>query len=107
MSIAKPSPRCTASPSLASDVSGVPKIRRYSVKPSQIDDLHAHYGKSHVLHGVSFTMAEPAIVSLLGRNGTGRSTALKAMMGWLRPSRGSVRLRGRELAGRNCHAVAR
>jgi len=73
----------------------------------QVENLNAHYGKSHILHGVSFAMEEPSIVSLLGRNGSGRSTTLKAMMGWLPPTRGSVRLRGQELAGRQAYAVAR
>lgn len=72
-----------------------------------VDNLHAHYGKSHILHGVSFTMAEADIVALLGRNGSGRSTTLKAMMGWLEPTAGSVRLKDKELAGRSAHAVAR
>ncbi len=52
-----------------------------------------------MLQGVRFAMPEPAIVALLGRNGSGRSTTLKAMMGWLTPSSGSVRLKGQELAG--------
>ncbi len=72
-----------------------------------VENLHAHYGKSHILQGVRFAMAEPAIVSLLGRNGSGRSTTLKAMMGWLPPTAGSVRLRGQELAGRSAYVVAR
>ncbi|MBY0430907.1 MAG: ATP-binding cassette domain-containing protein, partial [Rhodospirillales bacterium] len=73
----------------------------------QVENLNAHYGKSHILHGVSFSMAEPGIVSLLGRNGSGRSTTLKAMMGWVPPSGGSVRLRGQDLAGRDAYVVAR
>ncbi|HYD31108.1 MAG TPA: ABC transporter ATP-binding protein [Azospirillaceae bacterium] len=73
----------------------------------RVDNLHAHYDKSHILQGVSFAMPEPAIISLLGRNGSGRSTTLKAMMGWLTPTSGSVCLRGQELAGRSTHAVAR
>jgi len=72
-----------------------------------VDNLHAHYGKSHVLHGVKFALPEPAIVALLGRNGSGRSTTLKAMMGWVEPTAGSVRLNGRELAGIRTHAIAR
>ena len=64
------------------------------------DNLHAHYGKSHVLQGVSFALDGGEIVSLLGRNGSGRSTTLKAMMGLVKPSHGSVRLADRELAGR-------
>lgn len=72
-----------------------------------VDNLHAHYGKSHVLHGVRFVMPEPAIVALLGRNGSGRSTTLKAMMGWLTPTSGSVRLNDQELAGARSYAIAR
>ena len=44
----------------------------------QVEDLHAHYGKSHILRGVSFTVERGEVVSLLGRNGSGRSTTLKA-----------------------------
>jgi branched-chain amino acid transport system ATP-binding protein len=72
-----------------------------------VKNLHAHYGKSHVLHGVSFAMEGPDIVSLLGRNGSGRSTTLKAMMGWLPPTGGAVTLRGWDLAGRPAYRVAR
>lgn len=72
-----------------------------------VDDLHAHYGKSHVLQGVSFAVREGEIVSLLGRNGSGRSTTLKTMMGLVKPSRGSVRLADRELAGRRSFQIAR
>jgi branched-chain amino acid transport system ATP-binding protein len=72
-----------------------------------VSGLHAHYGKSHVLHGVSFDIAAPAIVSLLGRNGSGRSTALKAMMGLVPPSAGSVRLDGTEIAGLRPYRIAR
>ncbi|MDF1585504.1 ABC transporter ATP-binding protein [Marinimicrococcus flavescens] len=73
----------------------------------QVDQLNAHYGKSHILHGVSFAIEEPVIASLLGRNGSGRSTTLKAMMGLVPPTSGSVRLGGAELAGRRPYAVAR
>ena len=64
-----------------------------------VHDLHAHYGKSHILRGVSFEVGRNEVVSLLGRNGSGRSTTLKAVMGLVPPTRGRVRLRGRELAG--------
>ena len=47
----------------------------------EVKDLHAYYGKSHILHGVDFSVAEGEIVSLLGRNGVGRSTTIKAIMG--------------------------
>jgi branched-chain amino acid transport system ATP-binding protein len=72
-----------------------------------VDNLHAHYGKSHVLQGVSFALNGGEIVSLLGRNGSGRSTTLKSMMGLVKPSRGSVRLAEKELAGRRPFQIAR
>ena len=68
--------------------------------------LHAFYGKSHVLHGVTLEVGRGEIVSLLGRNGAGRSTALKAMMGLAR-AEGSVRFKGEELVGRKPHQIAR
>jgi branched-chain amino acid transport system ATP-binding protein len=72
-----------------------------------VTNLHAHYGKSHILHGVTFTIDRPMIVSLLGRNGSGRSTTLKAMMGLVPPTEGSVKLESGELAGRRPYAIAR
>ncbi len=65
----------------------------------QVEDLHAYYGKSHILQGVGFGVGEGEVLSLLGRNGSGRSTTLKALMGLVPPSRGSVRLAGQEMAG--------
>jgi branched-chain amino acid transport system ATP-binding protein len=73
----------------------------------EVDGLHAHYGKSHILHGVSFAVPPVGIVSLLGRNGSGRSTTLKAMMGIVPPTSGRVRLRDIELTGRRPYAIAR
>lgn len=73
----------------------------------EIEGLHAHYGKSHILHGVDLAVAEGSIVSLLGRNGSGRSTTLKAMMGLVPPSAGKVRLDGKELAGLRPYSVVR
>lgn len=72
-----------------------------------VDGLHAYYGKSHILDGVSFAMPAPEVLALLGRNGSGRSTTLKAMMGLVPPAAGSVRLAGEDLAGRRPHAIAR
>jgi len=71
----------------------------------ELDQVHAYYGKSHVLHGVSFTIGEGQIVSLLGRNGSGRSTTVKAIMG-LVDAQGSVRWRGGELIGRKAYQIA-
>ena len=64
-----------------------------------VDNLHAFYGKSHVLHGVGFVVKPGEIVSLLGRNGSGRSTTVKAVMGLVQ-ARGSVRWSDSELLGR-------
>ncbi|AIY41410.1 Branched-chain amino acid transport ATP-binding protein LivF [Collimonas arenae] len=72
----------------------------------EIRGLHAFYDQSHVLHGVDLEVRSGEIVSLLGRNGVGRSTMLKAIMGMLR-SNGSVRLGGVELAGMKTFQVAR
>jgi branched-chain amino acid transport system ATP-binding protein len=72
----------------------------------EVRELHAFYGKSHVLHGVSFDVGRGEIVGLLGRNGVGRSTTIKAIMGLVMAS-GSVRFRGQEILGLKAHEVAR
>jgi branched-chain amino acid transport system ATP-binding protein len=72
----------------------------------EVRDLHAYYGKSHILHGVSFDVRDGEIVSLLGRNGVGRSTTCKAIMGDVRPL-GSVRFKGEEIVGLRPHDIAR
>src|SRR5690606_42076264 len=72
-----------------------------------IENLHAHYGKSHVLHGVDLQVRSNEVVSLVGRNGAGRSTTLKAIMGLVPPSSGRVRLRGRDLAGARPYTICR
>jgi branched-chain amino acid transport system ATP-binding protein len=71
----------------------------------EIRDLHAYYGKSHVLHGVNLDVQQGEIVSLLGRNGVGRSTTVKAAMG-LVSATGSVRLGGREILGLPAFRIA-
>ena len=72
----------------------------------EVENLHAHYGKSHVLHGVNFTVGEGEVVSLLGRNGSGRSTTAKAIMGLVQ-AKGTVRWRGQPLLGKPPHEIAR
>ena len=72
----------------------------------EVRDLHAYYGKSHILQGVTFDVGSGEIVSLLGRNGVGRSTTIKAIMGDV-PPHGSVRFRGEELVGLPPHVIAR
>jgi branched-chain amino acid transport system ATP-binding protein len=71
-----------------------------------VADLHAFYGKSHILHGVDLRVDEGEIVSLLGRNGVGRSTAIKAIMGDV-SAHGSVRFRGEEICGLPPYVIAR
>jgi branched-chain amino acid transport system ATP-binding protein len=71
----------------------------------QVSDLHAYYGKSHILQGVNFDVGEGEIVSLLGRNGVGRSTTIKAIMGGVPPV-GSIRFKDREIAGLKPHQIA-
>ena len=71
----------------------------------ELDDVHAFYGKSHVLHGVSFRVAAGEIVALLGRNGSGRSTTVKAIMGMVEGS-GSIAWRGQALMGRKPYEIA-
>jgi len=71
----------------------------------EVRDLNAFYGKSHILHGVSFDVRDGEIVSLLGRNGVGRSTTCKAIMGDVPPS-GSIKFKGEEIAGLKPHEVA-
>ena len=57
-----------------------------------VSDLHVHYGKSHILHGVSFGVGRNEVVSLLGRNGSGRSTTMKAVMGLVPPTGGEQQM---------------
>lgn len=70
-----------------------------------VRNLHAHYGKSHILHGVDFEMSRGEMVAMLGRNGSGRSTTMKAIMGMLLPSSGQVVLNDTDLAGRAAHRI--
>jgi branched-chain amino acid transport system ATP-binding protein len=72
-----------------------------------VRNLHAHYGKSHILHGVNLEVGRNEVVSLLGRNGSGRSTTMKAIMGLVPPSAGDIRLGDKPLAGARPHAICR
>ena len=73
----------------------------------QVSDLQAFYGESHVLHGVSLTVAEGEVVTLLGRNGAGKTTTLKSIMGIVRQRKGSIRLAGAETVGLASNRIAR
>ena len=70
-----------------------------------VNDLHAYYGKSHILQGVDIAVGENEIVSILGRNGVGRSTTLKAIMGDPEP-RGEITFRGKRVTGAKPHEIA-
>jgi branched-chain amino acid transport system ATP-binding protein len=72
-----------------------------------VRDLHAYYGRAHILHGVSIETAAGEVVALLGRNGAGKSTTLKAIMGLVPPSRGEVSFAGQRIERLPPHRIAR
>lgn len=72
----------------------------------EIEDLHAYYGKSHILRGVTMRVGAGEIVSLLGRNGAGRSTTIKTVMGEVAPV-GTIRFKGARIDGLKTHEIAR
>src|SRR5215468_10678658 len=71
-----------------------------------LENVHTYYGKSHILHGVSVEVGPGEVVGLLGRNGVGKSTTLKTIMGVVRPAAGRVRFEGRDIAGLAPHRLA-
>ena len=73
----------------------------------EIKNLHGWYGESHVLHGVNFHVDEGEVVTLLGRNGAGRTSTLRAIMGLIGSRKGSIRVRGTETLGLSTHRIAR
>ena len=72
-----------------------------------VEDVHTYYGKSHILHGVSLTVGHGEVVGLLGRNGVGKSTTLKTIMGLVHPSEGKVLLAGKPVTSLPAHKLAR
>jgi branched-chain amino acid transport system ATP-binding protein len=72
----------------------------------RVEDVHSYYGKSHVLHGVSLRIGAGEVVGLLGRNGVGKSTTLKTIMGLVQPSRGAVVFAGHPVTGLPPHKLA-
>ena len=73
----------------------------------EVSGLNSYYGDSHILFDVSLRVERHEVVALLGRNGAGKSTTLKSLMGVVTPRSGSVKLEGVELAGRKSHSIAR
>ena len=73
----------------------------------EVRDLHAWYGESHVLHGVNFDVQEGEVVTLLGRNGAGRTSTLRAIMGLTGSRKGSIRVHGTEVVAMATHRIAR
>lgn len=71
-----------------------------------LDQVHAHYGSAHVLQGISLEVGAGQIVCLMGRNGAGKSTTLKTVMGVVRPSGGSITFKGERISGRPPHVIA-
>ncbi|HKC43608.1 MAG TPA: ABC transporter ATP-binding protein [Burkholderiales bacterium] len=72
-----------------------------------VDDVHTYYGKSHVLYGVSLEVRRGEVVGLLGRNGVGKSTTLKTIMGLVHPDRGEIRFEGKRITSLPAHRLAR
>ena len=73
----------------------------------ELDDLHVHYGAIHALKGVSIAVEEGKIVTLVGANGAGKSTTLRAISGLIQASRGAIRFRGKPLLGVKPHEIVR
>jgi branched-chain amino acid transport system ATP-binding protein len=73
----------------------------------EIGGLHAHYGRAHILDDVSFAVGNGEVVALMGRNGAGKSTTLKCIIGLLRPTSGKLRFDGKDIAGLPPHAICR
>jgi branched-chain amino acid transport system ATP-binding protein len=72
-----------------------------------VEDVHTFYGKSHILHGVSLQVGQGEVVGLLGRNGVGKSTTLKTIMGLVQPSQGKILLEGNAITSMPPHKLAR
>jgi branched-chain amino acid transport system ATP-binding protein len=73
----------------------------------EVKDLHGWYGESHVLHGVNFSVNEGEVVTLLGRNGAGRTSTMRAIMGLIGSRKGSIKVKGTETIGMATHRIAR
>ncbi|PKP84664.1 MAG: ABC transporter ATP-binding protein, partial [Alphaproteobacteria bacterium HGW-Alphaproteobacteria-2] len=73
----------------------------------QIEKLHSHYGLSHIIQGIDLEVHPGEVLGVFGRNGVGKTTLMKCVAGWVRPSGGHIRLDGLELSGREPDAISR
>ena len=71
------------------------------------NEIHSFYGKSHILQGVSINLEQGNLVCLLGRNGVGKTTTLKSIMGMVKPAKGSILFKGKEIVGRQPYEISR
>ncbi len=72
----------------------------------QVQGLHSYYSASHILRGIDFAVGQGETIGLMGRNGMGKSTLLKSIMGLVKPARGSVHIAGQDMTGRSAYEVA-
>ena len=77
------------------------------MKELDLQDIDAFYGKSHILFGVSLAVLKGQVVGLIGRNGAGKSTTFKSIIGLVPPRKGSISLRGRDITGLASHQIAK
>lgn len=73
----------------------------------KVIDLHSFYGRAHILQGISFDLPAGEVMVLLGRNGAGKSTTMKSLIGMVRPARGRIKFAGADIAGWEPHRIAR
>ncbi len=88
---------------MVANATNVPDVRDLLT----VSDLHAWYGESHILHGMSFTVPKGEVVTLLGRNGAGKTTTMRAIMGLMAKRTGSIQFEGCEIVGLAPHRIAR
>jgi len=93
--------------SAAADVAARPEVSAAAELLLRIEGIHTYYGKSHILDGVSLAIGRGEVVGLLGRNGVGKSTTLKAIAGLVHPSQGEISFEGRSIVRLPPHSVAR
>lgn len=107
-----PMPRCPVTrrslrPTWAVPTSNSKGRIDYGATFLEVRDLHAWYGESHVLHGASFHVNEGEVLTLLGRNGAGRTSTMRAIMGLTGSRKGSIRVKGVETIDMATHRIAR